>query len=180
MSSPIPTPYVLQAWWTSSTETEAASGCPPDSRRPPPAGGMTGFFASPRRRPFLPGPLSPPPLFPHPAALQWFERTERASFQQKKSHWPNKHITLSKPPLPPHHRRQNLTVHHSAGLHVLLGQLPEALGELPQLLQETQDPGLPPRPPTVRLTADQVMERARRRGADLDEVREQSLVIRKF
>ena len=58
-----PTPYVLRAWWTSSTGTEVASGCPPDSRRPPPAEGIRPswpeFLASPGRRPFLPGPLSP-------------------------------------------------------------------------------------------------------------------------
>ena len=59
-----PMSYVLRAWWTSSTGTKAASGCPPESRRPPPAGGMRpswpGFLASPGRRPFLPGPLSTP------------------------------------------------------------------------------------------------------------------------
>ena len=59
-----PTPCVLRTWWTSSTGTEAVSGCPPDSRWPPPAGEMRpswpGFLASPGRRPFLQGPLSPP------------------------------------------------------------------------------------------------------------------------
>ena len=62
--SPSPTPYVLRAWWTSSTGTEAATGCPPDSRRPLPAEGKRlswpGFLASPGRSPFLPGPLSTP------------------------------------------------------------------------------------------------------------------------
>ena len=34
-----PTPYVIRAWWTSSTGTQATSSCPPKSWRPPPAGG---------------------------------------------------------------------------------------------------------------------------------------------
>ena len=75
-----PTPYVLQAWWT-SIGTEAAWGCPPDGRRLPPSRGMRpswpGFLASPGRRPFLPGPLSPPyPTSRSPAMV----RTGRKGF----------------------------------------------------------------------------------------------------
>ena len=63
-----PTLYVILAWWTSSPGTRATSSGPPDSSRPPPAGDASvpaGLFssfilASPGRRPFLPGPLSPP------------------------------------------------------------------------------------------------------------------------
>ena len=35
-----PMPYVIRAWWTSSTGKEAILGRPPNSWRPPPAGGM--------------------------------------------------------------------------------------------------------------------------------------------
>ena len=75
-----PTPYVLRAWWTSSTGTEEASGCPPVGGRrrlegSVPRGRGFGFARvtsiSPR--------TTVNPLILHPAALQW---SERASIQQ--------------------------------------------------------------------------------------------------
>ena len=79
------TPFVPRAWWTSSTVTGAASGCPPDCRRPPPARGMSsswpGVLTSPGRRPFLPGLLSPPyPTSRSPA----MNRTGRKGFHPTK------------------------------------------------------------------------------------------------
>ena len=82
-----PTPYVIRAWWTSSTGKWPLSYAPPPPGIgwPPLAVGVRtrprdypGRFGMgvPRRRPFLPGPMSPPILFS--IALQRSDWTERA------------------------------------------------------------------------------------------------------
>ena len=66
-----------------------------------------------------------------------------------------------------HHQCRPMLTVHQIRLSPLVGQLPEALCELPQLLEQSEDASLAPGPPTVRLTAHQVMESARRRRSDL-------------
>ena len=90
-----PTPYVIQAWWTSSTGFEAISPRPPGvgDRRwlvgCVPVASCTGRFPltvrsvhpflpfSPTRRPFLPGPLSTRHPTSHSPAMA---RTGRKAF----------------------------------------------------------------------------------------------------
>ena len=91
-----PMPYVIRAWWTSSTGTAATSSCPrtvggrrrlggcvPVAVR---AGGLPPGrgFGFTRATSISTTQNHSHPVILHPKALQWSEQAERTSIQQKK------------------------------------------------------------------------------------------------